>query len=141
MRALEEELEKSWAHRCDPETADDTDDAVDVERVIQLRECPWCHMPYLSHASESDVVTHLALCSSQEGRAVDDFMVSNFVTATQARRKWYTNMFKTMSQGVYQIGANSANILVQDRLTGQLVEEKMQVYVRLGIRLLSLIHI
>ena len=63
-------------------------------------------------------------------------MVSNFVTATQARRKWYTNMFKTMSQGVYQIGANSANILVQDRLTGQLVEEKMQVYVRLGIRLL-----
>ena len=136
VRALEEELEKSWAHRCDPETADDTDDAVDVERVIQLRECPWCHMPYLSHANESDVVTHLALCSSQEGRAVDDFMVSNFVTATQARRKWYTNMFKTMSQGVYQIGANSANILVQDRLTGQLVEEKMQVYVRLGIRLL-----
>jgi len=31
---------------------------------------------------------------------------------------------------------NSANIIVQSRLTGQLEEEKMQVYVRLGIRLL-----
>lgn len=30
---------------------------------------------------------------------------------------------------------DSANILVQDRMTGQLLEEKMQVYVRLGIRL------
>lgn len=31
---------------------------------------------------------------------------------------------------------NSANIIVQNRMTGQLEEEKMQVYVRLGIRLL-----
>ena len=31
---------------------------------------------------------------------------------------------------------NSANIIVQDRITGHLEEEKMQVYVRLGIRLL-----
>lgn len=31
---------------------------------------------------------------------------------------------------------NSANIIVQNRLTGSLEEEKMQVYVRLGIRLL-----
>lgn len=30
---------------------------------------------------------------------------------------------------------DSANILVQDRMTGQMLEEKMQVYVRLGIRL------
>ena len=31
---------------------------------------------------------------------------------------------------------NSANIIVQNRMNGQLEEEKMQVYVRLGIRLL-----
>lgn len=31
---------------------------------------------------------------------------------------------------------NSANILVQDRMTGQINEERMSVYVRLGIRLL-----
>ena len=31
---------------------------------------------------------------------------------------------------------NSANVIVQNRMTGQLEEEKMQVYVRLAIRLL-----
>jgi hypothetical protein len=29
--------------------------------------------------------------------------------------------------GAYSLGANSANILVQDRMTGQLQEEKMAV--------------
>lgn len=141
VRVLEDELHKPWTERractLPPDMeAEETDDTPDVERVIRLRACPLCHMPRLSHADERDIVAHLALCSSQEGRAVDDIMVSNFVTATQARRKWYTNMFRTVSQGVYRIGANSANILVQDRISGQLVEEKMQVYVRLGIRLL-----
>jgi phosphatidylserine decarboxylase len=41
-----------------------------------------------------------------------------------------------MTYGGYKIGANSANILVQDRLTGQIQEERMSMYVRLGIRLL-----
>ena len=36
---------------------------------------------------------------------------------------------------------NSANIIVQNRLTGQLEEEKMQVYVRLGIRLLYKVRV
>lgn len=37
---------------------------------------------------------------------------------------------------VYWRAQNSANIIVQNRMSGQLEEEKMQVYVRLGIRLL-----
>lgn len=41
-----------------------------------------------------------------------------------------------ISYGGYKLGANSANILVQDRITGQIQEERMSVYVRLGIRLL-----
>jgi len=41
-----------------------------------------------------------------------------------------------ITYGGYKLGANSANILVQDRLTGQIQEERMSVYVRLGIRLL-----
>lgn len=41
-----------------------------------------------------------------------------------------------MSYGGYKLGANSANILVQDRRTGMINEERMSVYVRLGIRLL-----
>lgn len=107
-----------------------------VERVIVLKSCPLCHMPRLSKKAEVDIVTHLAVCASQDWRRVDSMVVGNFVTASQAQRKWYTKVISKISSGQYQLGANSANIIVQDRMTGELLEEKMQVYVRLGIRLL-----
>lgn len=62
--------------------------------------------------------------------------MSGFVTASQAQRKWYSKVITKISYGGYKLGANSANILVQDRITGQINEEKMSVYVRLGIRML-----
>jgi phosphatidylserine decarboxylase len=62
--------------------------------------------------------------------------MGGFVTASQAQRKWYSKVITKISYGGYKLGANSANILVQDRLTGQINEERMSVYVRLGIRLL-----
>ncbi|CAK5268726.1 unnamed protein product [Mycena citricolor] len=70
------------------------------ERVINVKNCPICHRPRMSDKAEVDIITHIAVCASQD---------------------W---------------SSNSANIIVQNRLTGQLEEEKMQVYVRLGIRLL-----
>ncbi|KAH9992210.1 phosphatidylserine decarboxylase-domain-containing protein [Russula compacta] len=106
------------------------------ERLINIKNCPLCQMPRLNSKAERDIVTHLAVCASQDWGRVDRVMVSNFVTAVQAQRKWYTNMLSKVSAGNYKIGANSANIIVQNRMTGQLQEEKMQVYVRLGIRLL-----
>ena len=82
-------------------------------------------------------------------------VAGNFVTASQAQRKWYTNMISMVSDDNYKLGAvyffvsfffsllkyslyiqNSANTIVQNQITGQLEEERMQVYVRLGIRLL-----
>ncbi|OCH86472.1 hypothetical protein OBBRIDRAFT_838129 [Obba rivulosa] len=107
-----------------------------LERVINVKNCPLCHRPRLSAKGEVDIVTHLAVCASQDWAAVDRIMVSNFVTPNQAQRKWYTKVIAKVSAGNYKLGANSANIIVQNRLTGQLEEEKMQVYVRLGIRLL-----
>ncbi|PWN33269.1 uncharacterized protein FA14DRAFT_104149, partial [Meira miltonrushii] len=107
-----------------------------VERVIMLKSCPMCRMPRLSKKAEVDIVTHLAVCASQDWRRVDSMMVGNYVTAMQAHRKWVTKVISKISQGQYQLGANSANIIVQDRQTGEMLEEKMQVYVRLGIRLL-----
>lgn len=107
-----------------------------VERVIMLKSCPMCRMPRLSKKAEVDIVTHLAVCASQDWRRVDSMMVGNYVTAVQAHRKWVTKVISKISQGQYQLGANSANIIVQDRQTGEMLEEKMQVYVRLGIRLL-----
>lgn len=58
------------------------------------------------------------------------------MTSSQAQRKWYSKVITKISYGGYKLGANSANILVQDRITGQINEERMSVYVRLGIRLL-----
>ena len=93
-------------------------------------------MPRLHKKGEMDIITHLAVCASQDWRRVDSLTVRNYVTASQAHRKWYTKVVNKISQGNYSLGANSANIIVQDRLSGELMEEKMQVYVRLGIRLL-----
>ncbi|KAK0446101.1 phosphatidylserine decarboxylase-domain-containing protein [Armillaria borealis] len=107
-----------------------------LERVINVKNCPLCHRPRLNSKAEVDIITHLAVCASQDWNKVDRIVVGNFVTASQAQRKWYTKIIGKISSGDYKLGANSANIIVQNRMTGQLEEEKMQVYVRLGIRLL-----
>lgn len=106
------------------------------ERVINVKNCPLCHRPRMNSKGEVDIVTHLAICASKDWARVDRIVVGNFVTASQAQRKWYTKIITKVSSGNYKLGANSANIIVQNRMTGQLEEEKMQVYVRLGIRLL-----
>ena len=113
-----------------------SDDA--FERIITIKSCPLCHRSRLSSRTraEVDIVTHLAVCASSDWARVDRIVVGNFVTASQAQRKWYTKVISKISSGGYRLGANSANIIVQNRSTGQLEEEKMQVYVRLGIRLL-----
>ncbi|KAJ2994692.1 hypothetical protein NUW58_g1488 [Xylaria curta] len=106
------------------------------EHVVEIRECPICHQPRLNKRKDADIVTHIATCASQDWRQVNSIVMGGFVTASQAQRKWYSKVMTKISYGGYKLGANSANILVQDRLTGQINEEKMSVYVRLGIRLL-----
>ena len=75
------------------------------ERVINIKNCPLCHRPRLNAKAERDLVTHLAVCASQDWARVDRVMVSNFVTASQAQRKWYTNVLSKVSAGNYKIGA------------------------------------
>jgi len=106
------------------------------EHVVEIRECPICHQPRLNKRNDADIITHIATCASQDWRQVNTLMMAGFVTASQAQRKWYSKVITKISYGGYKLGANSANILVQDRMTGQINEEKMSVYVRLGIRLL-----
>lgn len=115
---------------------DDLGDDMDEEHVVEIRECPLCHQPRLSKRSDADIITHIATCASQDWRQVDNLVMGGFVTSSQAQRKWYTKVITKISYGGYKLGANSANILVQDRITGQINEERMSVYVRLGIRLL-----
>ncbi|OHW94929.1 phosphatidylserine decarboxylase [Colletotrichum incanum] len=106
------------------------------EHVVEIRECPICHQPRLNKRKDTDIITHIATCASQDWRQVNNLVMGGFVTASQAQRKWYSKVITKISYGGYKLGANSANILVQDRITGQINEEKMSVYVRLGIRLL-----
>jgi phosphatidylserine decarboxylase len=108
----------------------------DEEHVVEIRECPICHQPRLNKRSDADIITHVATCASQDWRQVNSIVMAGFVTPSQAQRKWYSKVITKISYGGYRLGANSANILVQDRITGQINEERMSVYVRLGIRLL-----
>ncbi|BFZ61583.1 phosphatidylserine decarboxylase [Saitoella coloradoensis] len=119
----------------------DTDELADnddrsEEHVIVIEECPLCHQPRMHKKADVDIVTHLATCASQDWKRVDRLVMGDFVTPSQAQRKWYVKVISKVTYGGYKLGANSANILVQDRLTGLVQEERMSVYVRLGIRLL-----
>lgn len=114
----------------------DDDDDQQQERMIQLSACPFCNQPRLSKRAELDIVTHLATCASQEWAVNGQLVVDKFVSSNQARKRWYSKVVSKVTYGNYRLGANSANILVQDRVTGYIQEEKMNVYVRLGIRIL-----
>ncbi|EXJ79249.1 phosphatidylserine decarboxylase [Capronia epimyces CBS 606.96] len=112
------------------------DEGDEEEHVIEIRECPICHQPDLNRRTEADIITHLATCASSDWRQVNNLVMGGFVTTSQAQRKWYSKVITKIGYGGYKLGANSANILVQDRITGQINEERMSVYVRIGIRLL-----
>lgn len=81
------------------------------ERVINIKNCPLCHRPRLSSKGEVDIVTHIALCASQDWGRMDKIVVGNFVTASQAQRKWYTKIIAKLSAGDYRLGAVSTCLL------------------------------
>lgn len=119
----------------DPDVDADADgdassDDREPERVINIRTCPLCHRSRLKKKSEQDIITHLAICASADWSRVDRIVTANYVTSSQAQRKFLTRMMNKVAIGAYSLGANSANILVQDRITGQLQEEKMAVSVQ-----------
>ncbi|KAI8988405.1 phosphatidylserine decarboxylase-domain-containing protein [Mycotypha africana] len=106
------------------------------EKVIRLNECPICHKPNLAKRGQMDIITHVATCAANDWTTVDRFLISNFGSEAQAQRKWFVKLVNQVGYGRYSIGKNNANIIVQDRLTGQLIDERMSVYIRLGMRLL-----
>ncbi|GLB40809.1 putative catalyzes the formation of phosphatidylethanolamine (PtdEtn) from phosphatidylserine (PtdSer) [Lyophyllum shimeji] len=124
--------------------ADGDGDGIELERVVTITTCPMCHRRLGAKTKEKekeeDVVMHLAVCASRDWARVDRLMMADaddgFVTASEALRKGWVRVVERIAGGSYRVGANSANIVVQDRATGEMLEERMQVYVRLGIRLL-----
>jgi len=107
------------------------------EKVVHISCCPICHQEQAQSQVEIDMVTHMAVCASKDWASLQNILSpGNFVTSSQANRKWFTKVIGKVQNGKYSLGANSANIIVQDRRTGRLIEEKMQAYVRLGIRMM-----
>ena len=84
-----------------------TTDSNPIERLINIKNCPLCHRPRLNSKAEIDIITHLAICASQDWNQVNWIVVGNFVTASQAQRKWYTKMITKVSSGDYKLGAVS----------------------------------
>ncbi|KAF9997789.1 hypothetical protein BGZ65_006645 [Modicella reniformis] len=113
----------------DPQTSED-------EYVIRINTCPICREPSLGSKLETDVITHIAVCSGNDGFNLDKLILGNFVTEANAQRKWITKVVQTLGYGRYVIGKSNANIIVQDRTTGVMLEEKIPTFIRLGIRLL-----
>lgn len=136
--ASDDESSTEMYHAANPST--DTlvsmanSDEDEPERVIRLETCPICNQPRFKKRAEMDIVTHLATCANEQ--SVHKILSSRFVSKSQAHKKWYSKIVSKVTHGNYRLGANSANILVQDRATGLIEEEKMSIYVRLGIRLL-----
>ncbi|KAK6199276.1 phosphatidylserine decarboxylase-domain-containing protein [Scheffersomyces amazonensis] len=105
-------------------------------KLFEFDNCPLCLKKRLSKKDDMDIITHVAICASKDWSIVNKLVVSSYVSPQIATKKWFSKVLIKLAYGKYALGGNSANILVQDRLTGIIMEEKMGVYVRLGIRLL-----
>lgn len=105
------------------------------EHVIMIRVCPICKKR-IRRKGDLDVVSHVALCAHEDLGKIDNFVLGGFLTEAYASRKWYSKIVSYVTYGGYRIGKNNGNIIVQDSSTGQLIEERMPSYVRLGIRLI-----
>jgi len=67
-----------------------------LERIINVNNCPLYHRPRLNSKAEIDVVTHLAICASQDWNKADCIVVGNFVTASQAEEMVYKSDYSDL---------------------------------------------
>lgn len=104
-------------------------------RLICLRECPVCHKPWSRARGDQDILTHLAICVSEDASSIHQFIMGGFLTEEYASRKWYTKIMSYLGYGGYRLGKRNGNIFVRHRYSGRLLEEKMPTYIRLGLRL------
>lgn len=105
-------------------------------KIFEIERCPICQKACFSKRDDLDIISHFATCASKDWSIVSKLLVSSFVTPQLASRRWFSKVLIKLTYGKYKLGSNSANILVQDRSTGLILEEKMSITVRLGIRLL-----
>jgi len=110
---------------------------VNAERVLLFRMCPICHKKVENTRQRGNTLQHLSICASRHwAESTATLLDSKYVSSQQASKRWYANFLSKFSYGSYKLGAHSANILVQDRISGQISEEKMATSVRMAIRVI-----
>lgn len=106
------------------------------EKILRFDECPFCHKSRLSKKQDLDILVHVSICASKDWSPIKKVLKPSYASQSFASKRWYSKLLIKLVYGKYALGKDSANILVQDRDTGLIIEEKMSSYVRLGIRLL-----
>ncbi|GMF03275.1 unnamed protein product [[Candida] boidinii] len=105
---------------------------------VKLEDCPLCGKKTTESKKEStDIFDHLINCTQNLWSPNSKSMSKKiYATSHAARRNWYSTILLEFAYGKISLGSNNANILVQHRSTGYVIEEKMSVYVRLGIKVI-----
>ncbi|GMM44836.1 phosphatidylserine decarboxylase 2 [Pichia kluyveri] len=94
-------------------------------------KCPNCNKIDKTNRS---ALQHLSICTND--LTPKQFIHKHFITSNNASRRWYSKILAHIAYGRLTVGGNNAHILVQDRETGLILEEKISAFVKLGIRLL-----
>jgi phosphatidylserine decarboxylase precursor len=94
-------------------------------------KCPYCNKIDKRHSS---ALQHLSICKLN--LKPTQFLHKSYATSNNASRRWYVKILAHVAYGRLTIGGNNAHMLVQDRETGLVLEEKISAFVKLGIRLL-----
>ena len=82
---------------------------------------------------ENDLITHFAICSFSHA---NKFLKPSYVSSEFASKRWFSKVLIKLTYGKYALGSNNANILVQDRGTGIIIEEKISAHVKFGMRII-----
>ncbi|SCW02067.1 LAFE_0E13432g1_1 [Lachancea fermentati] len=108
----------------------------------KIKKCPLCFRRYKSTRNavnskltmDNDLITHFAICSARDNKK--KLLKPSYVSSDFASKRWFSKFLIKLTYGRYALGSNNANILVQDRDTGVVIEEKISAHVKLGIRII-----
>ncbi|CCD24518.1 phosphatidylserine decarboxylase 2 NDAI_0D02040 [Naumovozyma dairenensis CBS 421] len=82
---------------------------------------------------ENDLISHFARCTFSISHRI---LQPSYVSSSFASKRWFSKMLIKLTYGKYVLGSNNANILVEDRDTGIIIEEKISAHVKLGMRII-----
>lgn len=113
-----------------------------ISEFKEIWQCPKCFKTKISsnHILKkskiypiNDIITHFAICDFEHQHKS---LKPSYVSSAFASKRWFSKILIKMSYGKYALGSNNANILVQDRNTGIVLEEKISAHVKLGMRVI-----